>query len=168
MDWRKWLNRLVFCYGCGRFGMPRKGRPPFRWKVLYQPHPDAPPGLHACSDRCADKIRDAMKKGPLIEPLEMGQPPMMDAEIRHQMMQDITGAMEDEFVAERPFVFRCKSCEKRLDPQSAGGIFRIFDCPACGQGYEAKMRDGEIVFDPTTSKESVDDDTVPRATPDDS
>lgn len=79
-----WLNELVFCYGCGRFSKPAKGKPPRGWKLLYQPYADGPPGLNVCSPACADRVREAMTKGPVTEPLEMRMP-LLPAEIRAQM-----------------------------------------------------------------------------------
>lgn len=79
-----WLNELVFCYACGRFSKPVKGKPPKGWTMLYQPHGEGPPGLNVCSPACADRVREAMTKGPVTEPLEMRMP-LLPAEIRAQM-----------------------------------------------------------------------------------
>jgi predicted RNA-binding Zn-ribbon protein involved in translation (DUF1610 family) len=137
IDWRAWLNRLKYCYGCGKFGIPRQGTgKPMGWRVLYQPHPDAPPGLHVCSESCADDVRDAMQKGPVTEPLKIGPPPMMDADLRRQMMDEMTGEVEQQLVNEAPFAFDCHSCEVRIDPQGAAGIPMEFDCPNCGAKYK--------------------------------
>ena len=87
LDWRKFLNRLMYCYGCGRFGLPR-GNPPMPrgWGTLYQPHANAPPGLHYCREGCKEKLRVAMQEGPVLEPLEMASNVMMDSEMRDKMM----------------------------------------------------------------------------------
>jgi hypothetical protein len=92
IDWRAFLNKLVYCYGCGRFGMPRKGlrkaEPPRGWKVLYQPHPEAPAGLLVCSEKCEDKVRIAMAEGPVEEPLEIATNVTMTNEMREQMAME--------------------------------------------------------------------------------
>ena len=93
IDWRAFLNKLVYCYGCGRFGMPRKGarkaEPPRGWTVLYQPHADAPAGLLVCSDGCREKVQKAMAEGPVCEPLKMATNVTMSTEMREQMMADM-------------------------------------------------------------------------------
>lgn len=91
LDWRKFLNKILYCFGCGRFGVPSKKGIPRGWKVLYQPHYDAPPGLHVCSEKCADKVREAMKDGPVTEPLKQGEPPSMSAAIMWAMMREAVG-----------------------------------------------------------------------------
>lgn len=92
IDWRAFLNKLVYCYGCGRFGMPckgqRKAEPPRGWTVLYQPHVDAPAGLLACSDACRERLQKAMAEGPVYEPLETATNVTMSTEMREQMMVD--------------------------------------------------------------------------------
>jgi transcriptional regulator with XRE-family HTH domain len=96
LDWTGYLNKLIYCYGCGRFGIPGKRGLPRGWRTLYQPHPDAPPGLHTCGDACNDKVRAAMAEGPVLEPLEIGKAPMMPAEIRDEMEKDAMDEMEKE------------------------------------------------------------------------
>lgn len=92
IDWRAYLNKLVFCYSCGRFGMPRKGErkvdPPRGWTVLYQPHADTPAGLLVCSDTCREKVQAAIAEGPVYEPLEIAANVMMTPEMRDQMMEE--------------------------------------------------------------------------------
>lgn len=100
IDWRAYLNKLVFCYGCGRFGMPRKGErkaePPPNWTVLYQPHQDAPAGLLVCSNACREKVQKAMAEGPVYEPLGMATNVMMTNEMREQMMTEAMQFAIDE------------------------------------------------------------------------
>jgi len=94
-DWNLWLNKLIFCHGCGRFGMPKQGKPPGGWKLLYQPHPEGRPGLYVCSSDCEEKIREAMKDGPIIDPLEM-RPPPMPHELQEQVRELVKGVAEEE------------------------------------------------------------------------
>lgn len=136
IDWRAYLNRLTYCYGCGKFGLPRKGKPrPMGWKLLYQPHDGAPPGLHVCSESCANQVREAMAKGPVHEPLQMGPPPMMDAGLRQQMMGELREEFEKNLVRENHYTFECVGCEKRISPMqhdahgTSLGIPLMFDCP---------------------------------------
>lgn len=100
--WSDWLNKLVFCYGCGKFGLPRGAPPvPRGWKVLYQPHPDGPPGLHVCSDGCADRVRKAMARGPVLEPLEIASDfGMMPADVRESWERHVRESSA-EMVGER-------------------------------------------------------------------
>lgn len=92
LDWRAYLNKLQYCTGCGRFGLPQKGKrkkkPPRGWKVVYQPHPDAPAGLLVCSQKCEEKVRAAMAEGPIYEPLEIAKDIPMTAEMRSQMLDE--------------------------------------------------------------------------------
>lgn len=105
IDWRAFLNRLTYCFGCGRFGMPRRGKHPRGWSVLYQPHPEGPPGLNVCSGPCAAKVREALAKGPLTGPLRMTTHVTMTSEMREQMMTEAMqhaideGLMDDLFLA---------------------------------------------------------------------
>jgi len=97
IDWRKYLNRLMFCYGCGRLGLPRKGKTlPTGWKLLYQPHPEGVPGLHVCSDDCNDAVRLAMMAGPVTSPLMMPEPGsiMLPAEVRRAMEDEVLKDLE--------------------------------------------------------------------------
>ena len=86
LDWRTFVNKMVYCFSCGRFGLPSKKGIPRGWKVLYQPHHDAPPGLHVCGELCADKVREVMKDKAITEPLEQGAPPPMSAAMMAAMM----------------------------------------------------------------------------------
>lgn len=107
IDWRSFVDKLVFCYGCGRFGMPSRGAPPRGWSTLYQPHDEAPVGLHVCSDACKVLVRDAMKCGPVFEPLRMATDVMMSSEMRDQMMQEalaFTEAIEKEGAIDAAFI----------------------------------------------------------------
>jgi hypothetical protein len=92
IDWRAFLNKLVYCYGCGQFRMPRKGErkvePPPGWTVLYQPHSDAPAGLLVCSAACREKVQKAMAEGPVYEPLKAATNVPMMTDMREQMMED--------------------------------------------------------------------------------
>lgn len=152
IDWEAFLNKLTFCYGCGRFGKPQKNKPhPRGWTMLYQPHPEGPPGLHVCSDICAQKVRNAMKEGVVEEPLEMGRMPMMDAEMREHM---IGSAMQHaiidqgrigELKPEGKYTFECHKCGVTLDPEDrrldsegkwlSRGILVEFGCSKCGAEY---------------------------------
>ncbi len=100
IDWRAFLNALVYCHGCGRFGRPQRTprgrRQPRNWLMLYQPHADTPPMLLACSTKCADDVRAAMKQGPVIEPLKTAADVMMPAEMREAMFAEIKAALEEE------------------------------------------------------------------------
>jgi len=84
---------------------PRKVEPPRGWKVLYQPHPDAPAGLLVCSKVCEEKVRRAMEEGPVYEPLEIATNIMMPTEMREQLMKEAMefaikeGRLDDLFVA---------------------------------------------------------------------
>lgn len=96
IDWSIWLNKLTFCHGCGSFGMPQQDhKPPRGWKLLYQPHPEGRPGLYVCSTECEEKIKEAMKEGPIIDPLEM-RPPPMPHELQEQVTQLVKGMAEEE------------------------------------------------------------------------
>lgn len=105
IDWRAFLNKLIYCYGCGRFGMPRKGKLPRNWGTLYQPHPEGPPGLSVCSEKCKTDVQAALVKGPVTGPLRMASNVTMDSEMREQMMREATqfaideGRMDDLFQA---------------------------------------------------------------------
>ncbi len=152
LDWEGFLNKLVFCYGCGKFGVPRNNKPaPKGWKLLYQPHPDAPPGLHVCGEFCAARVRKAMAEGPVLEPLETGRAPMMDAEMRDHMLgaamqhaiidQDRVGELKPE----GKYTFECHNCGVTLDPEDrridsegnwkSRGILASFGCSKCGAEY---------------------------------
>jgi len=100
IDWDVWLNRLIFCHGCGRFGMPKERKPPTGWKLIYQPHPDGRSGLYACSSSCEGKLKDAMKEGPIVDPLEM-RPPPMPHELQEQVTQLVRGAVNEERAREQ-------------------------------------------------------------------
>lgn len=91
LDWRRFVNKMSYCFSCGRFGMPSKRGIPRGWKVLYQHHADAPPGLHVCSEKCANKVREAMKDGPVTVPIEQGKPPPMGATMMAAMMCEAVG-----------------------------------------------------------------------------
>jgi hypothetical protein len=75
--------------------MPKQGKPPKGWKLLYQPHPEGRPGLYVCSAACEEKVREAMAKGPIIDPLEM-RPPPMPHELQEQVRELVKGVAEDE------------------------------------------------------------------------
>ena len=104
IDWRAFLNRLVYCYGCGRFGIPRNGQQPSGWNMLYQPHPQGPAGLNVCSTKCSDEVREALRKGPVTWPLKMSSNVAMTHEMRQQMIQEAIqhaideGRMDDLFM----------------------------------------------------------------------
>jgi len=72
--------------------MPRKGErkiePPRGWTVLYQPHPDAPAGLLACSSACRERLQKAMAEGPVVQPLEIATNVPMMTHMREQMMDE--------------------------------------------------------------------------------
>jgi len=90
IEWQEWVNGLVFCYGCGKLarGGP-KGTGPKGWGVLYQPHAETEPGLHVCSPACSQAVMDAMKKGPIYEPLKMADAfPLMPADVKSSMLED--------------------------------------------------------------------------------
>lgn len=105
IDWRAFLNKLVYCYGCGRFGIPRQGKRPNGWSVLYQPHPEGPPGLNVCSAKCSDDVREALRKGPVTWPLKMASNVTMSTEMREQMVREAIqhaiddGRMDDLFMS---------------------------------------------------------------------
>lgn len=105
LDWRGFLNRLVFCYGCGRFGLPPKGTTlPKGWTVLYQPHGDGPVGLHVCSESCKEKVRIAMTEGTVREPIVVVTDVVMTIEMREQMMAEAMAyAMSEEGAMDRVF-----------------------------------------------------------------
>lgn len=89
INWAAYVNALSFCYGCGRFGRPSKTGIPRGWKLLYQPHQNAPPGLLVCSPACASAVREAMTDGPVHEPLKMGAPPPMPQEMKATMLREV-------------------------------------------------------------------------------
>lgn len=99
-DWRSYLNTLVHCDGCGRFGLPTKNRTgprsPNGWKMIYQPHASAPPMLLACGDACAARVREAIAKGPVLEPLEFAHDVVMPAEVREAMFADFREYLGEE------------------------------------------------------------------------
>ena len=96
---------LSYCYGCGRFGMPRNGERPKGWTMLYQPHHDGPPGLNVCSENCANDVRHAMETGPVEQPLKMATNVTMSTEMREAMLDEAVqhgideGRMDDLFMA---------------------------------------------------------------------
>ena len=105
IDWRGFLNRLIYCYGCGRFGLPRRGgKKPDGWSVLYQPHPEGPPGLHVCSAKCKVEVQDALAQGPVVGPLRTASNVTMGTDMREQMMREAMqhaideGRMDDLFL----------------------------------------------------------------------
>jgi hypothetical protein len=89
LDWREFLNRLSFCYGCGRFGRPQSNGKPANWNVLYQPRESGPPALHVCSERCKIDVQEAMRSGVVTEPLRLGTLPVMDADLQAQMVEEM-------------------------------------------------------------------------------
>lgn len=104
-DWRDHLNALAYCHGCGRFGFPsREGtrRVPKGWKMLYQPHGDAPPMLLVCGDACSARVREAMALGPVHEPLETSKVPPMPADVREAMMAEFRAHIASQ-LEEDPF-----------------------------------------------------------------
>ena len=105
LDWRAFVNRLIYCFGCGKFGLPRKGGVlPRGWSTLYQPHGDGPAGLHVCSDGCKGEVRRAMTEGPVTEPLSMATNVTMSAEMREQMMAEaMAHALQEEGVLDELF-----------------------------------------------------------------
>lgn len=98
--WSAWLNKLAYCYGCGKFGLPRGSPPiPRGWTVLYQPHPDGPSGLHVCSGACADRVRAAMAVGAVMEPLEIATDfGMMPADVRESWERHVRDASTEMLV----------------------------------------------------------------------
>jgi hypothetical protein len=106
IDWRRFLDSLVFCYGCGRFGLPARGQPsPKGWTLLYQPHADAPSGLPVCSEQCVKDVRAALVAGPVTAPLRMATDVPMPAELRRMMLDEAMqhaidgGRVDDLFLA---------------------------------------------------------------------
>lgn len=87
LDWKEFINRLVYCFGCGRFGKPSPKGIPSGWKVLYNPHAEGKPGLHVCGDGCKAKVLAALREGPVLEPLEMGPPPPMPVEMKESALE---------------------------------------------------------------------------------
>jgi len=104
IDWRSFLDRLCYCHGCGRFGLPRDRQKPNGWTVLYQPHPEGPPGLLVCSGSCAAEVREAIGRGPVTAPLRMAAGVVMPMEMRQVMMDEAVqfaidnGRMDDLFL----------------------------------------------------------------------
>ena len=118
------------------------------WKMLYQPHADGPPGLPACSLKCVGLVQEAMKNGPVIEPLKMGGLPIMDAGLRQQMMSDMKVAVTDRLQREHPYMFPCGGCGAKLNPHTKDGIPRLFSCPKCETDYVTKfLGAGQYAFD---------------------
>ena len=64
--------------------------------MLYQPHGGGPAGLPVCGATCETKVRDAMSRGPVVEPLEVGSPPMMPSDLRAAMESDLLEEMKEE------------------------------------------------------------------------
>lgn len=154
-DWRSYLNSLSYCFGCGRFRKSAKGSDvPKGWKVLYQPHPDAPPGLVVCSEDCSRKVQRAVQEGPVHEPLVMGKPPMMDAEVMRSMMEEVGAQLRNELESlpqldrgsrlplSQP-IARC-TCEQRIRFWTDGDV----TCPACGQAYNVKYTENGVLVHP--------------------
>lgn len=119
IDWRAFLNRLVFCWSCGKFGMPRKKQAlPTGWKLIYQPHPEGRPGLHVCSDDCHEALRLAMIQGPVTEPLMLPDPAsiMFPAEVKQAMDNEVQeGLVEEKFDQENWDEAKKKECEHVSD-----------------------------------------------------
>lgn len=73
--------------------------------MLYQPHPEGPPGLNVCSEKCKAELRVALAKGPVTSPLRVVSNVTMSAEMREQMMTEAVqhaideGLMDDLFLA---------------------------------------------------------------------
>lgn len=106
IDWRAFIDKLVFCYGCGRFGVPKKGALPREWTTLYQPHGDAPVGLPACSEACKTAVRAAMMQGPVLMPLASVTDIMMSSEMRNAMMREaeqFASSMQEEGLVDEAF-----------------------------------------------------------------
>lgn len=88
-DWREFIGRLVYCWGCGRFGLPQAGkRLPRGWAMLYQPHREGPSLLLACGSECKAKIQRAIRGGPVLHPLAQATEIPMPADLREAMMAD--------------------------------------------------------------------------------
>ena len=115
IDWRAFLNKLIYCHGCGRFGMPRQGKRPRGWSVLYQPHPQGPPGLNVCSDKCKAEVQEALVKGPVTGPLRMGSNVTMSTEMRETMMTEAMQFAIDEGHADDLFLAAMKDEGERDD-----------------------------------------------------
>jgi transcriptional regulator with XRE-family HTH domain len=97
IDWRAWVNRLQPCYSCGKLGLPPRGHAiPTGWKVLYQPHSDGKPGLSVCSSKCQEAVTEAMKTGPVLEPLGMPTGVVLPAEVMQSIRLEIEEAMDEE------------------------------------------------------------------------
>lgn len=143
LDWRSYLNRLTYCYGCGRFGMPQAGSKqhlPRGWALLYQPHRHAPPALPCCSLACKDKVRSHMQGEPIFEPLVSADDiAIMPVEQRLAMMAEIQHAVE-EMLAEELVHEREKDIpEPDEDHTVSAFILRVpergdTDSPALGEG----------------------------------
>lgn len=105
LDWRAFVNRLIYCFGCGKFGLPRKGGVlPREWSLLYQPHREGPAGLHVCSEKCKAEVREAMTRGPVTEPLAVATNITMTAEMREQMMAEaMAHALKEEGLLDQFF-----------------------------------------------------------------
>lgn len=106
-DWRDYLNTLVHCDGCGRFGVPDRSRrtgprTPRGWKLIYQPHQGAPTTLLACGPACAERLREAMENGPVTEPLTFAPDVIMPSDVREAMFADFREYLGD---AADPIVF---------------------------------------------------------------
>lgn len=104
LDWREYVNALVYCFGCGRFGKPSPKGIPDGWKVLYNPHSEGKPGLHVCGAGCAAKVSAALREGPVLEPLEMSVAPPMPQEMRqaalegsvaHRVKERVSSVLDD-------------------------------------------------------------------------
>lgn len=166
VDWRRFIDSLVFCFGCGRFGRPRKGRPPFNWKLLYQPHGGGPAGLLVCSSKCDAEVREVMVDRVITEPLRVSKAPMMDAELRAAMLAELKEEMAEK-IGDAPdtrFVFVCEgeTCTARINPMTPHGIPTIFFCPKCGTKYRAAATGiaGKVNFR-VMEKDELDDNAIP-------
>jgi len=91
----KWLNKLTYCHGCGRFSLASNGRLPRGWRTIYQSDPDGVPGLRVCGDACNDMVRKAMEEGPITEPLET-RPPPMPSEFKAMVDQAVDDELNKE------------------------------------------------------------------------
>jgi hypothetical protein len=117
-----------------------------------------------------------MQERVITEPLRVGTMPMMDAELRAQMLAELKQEMEDMagVAVDTRYIFDChhEKCGARINPfvihimpdgvKIPQGIPTIFFCPKCGTKYQASGTGvpGGVVF--KVMKEEGLSETVSR------
>jgi len=91
MTWREYIDSLIYCFGCGRFGRPVRGKLPTGWYALHGNGCRA--RLTVCGESCRQRVLEAMQCGPVDAPLQQGAPPMMPSDVYQEMMSEVSDGM---------------------------------------------------------------------------